>query len=157
MKIASVTENGNTISQHFGRAPLYVVVTAEDGKVLSRETRAKAGHHDFHQAETKADECGCGVHGHGEGADAKHRTMADSIADCSVVMAGGMGWGANERQKSSQRMRTLRPRRLSPQRRIFSHAKLAVPTAASTVRNAAASGWGIALAANLIRTMQGSQ
>ena len=100
MKIASVTENGNTISQHFGRAPLYVVVTAEDGKVLSKETRAKAGHHDFHQAETKADECGCGVHGHGEGADAKHRTMADSIADCSVVMAGGMGWGAYESMKS---------------------------------------------------------
>ncbi len=100
MKIASVTENGNTISQHFGRAPLYVVVTAEDGKVLSKETRAKAGHHDFHQAETKADECGCGVHGHGEGAYAKHRTMADSIADCSVVMAGGMGWGAYESMKS---------------------------------------------------------
>lgn len=100
MKIASVTENGNTISQHFGRAPLYVVVTAEDGKVLSKETRAKAGHHDFHQAETKADECGCGVHGHGEGVDAKHRTMADSIADCSVVMAGGMGWGAYESMKS---------------------------------------------------------
>jgi len=100
LKIASVTENGNTISQHFGRAPLYVVVTAEDGKVLSKETRAKAGHHDFHQAETKADECGCGVHGHGEGADAKHRTMADSIADCSVVMAGGMGWGAYESMKS---------------------------------------------------------
>ncbi len=96
MKIAVVTENGKDISQHFGRAPLYVVVTAQDGKVLSRETRPKAGHHDFQRAETVPDECGCGVHGHGEGADAKHRTMADSIADCAVLMAGGMGWGAYE-------------------------------------------------------------
>ncbi len=100
MKIAAVTENGNTISQHFGRAPLYVVITAQGGKVVAKETRAKAGHHDFHQAETKHDECGCGVHGHGEGADAKHRTMADSIADCSVLIAGGMGWGAYESMKA---------------------------------------------------------
>ena len=31
MKIAAVSDDGITISQHFGRALLYVVVTAEDG------------------------------------------------------------------------------------------------------------------------------
>jgi predicted Fe-Mo cluster-binding NifX family protein len=29
MKIAAVSEDGITISQHFGRAPFYIVVTVE--------------------------------------------------------------------------------------------------------------------------------
>ena len=47
MKIAAITDDGITISQHFGRAPLYVVVTLEEGKIVSKETRPKAGHHTF--------------------------------------------------------------------------------------------------------------
>ena len=43
MKIAAVSEDGVTISQHFGRAPFYVVVTVEDGKIVSREKRDKMG------------------------------------------------------------------------------------------------------------------
>ncbi len=49
MKIATVSEDGTTISKHFGRAPFYVVVTVENGQVVSREQRAKAGHHTFAQ------------------------------------------------------------------------------------------------------------
>jgi len=47
MRIAAVSEAGVTISQHFGRAPLYVAITVEDGKVMDKETRDKAGHHTF--------------------------------------------------------------------------------------------------------------
>ena len=36
MKIAAVTDDGKTISAHFGRARYYVVVTVEDGKVTER-------------------------------------------------------------------------------------------------------------------------
>ncbi|MCX6012209.1 MAG: dinitrogenase iron-molybdenum cofactor biosynthesis protein, partial [Chloroflexi bacterium] len=39
MKIAFATEDRNTISQHFGRAPYYLVVTVEGGKVLKKEVR----------------------------------------------------------------------------------------------------------------------
>ena len=45
MKIAIVTEDGETISQHFGRAPYYMVYTVENGQITSREKRNKAGHH----------------------------------------------------------------------------------------------------------------
>ena len=38
-KIAAVSDDGVTISAHFGRAPIYVVVSVDEGKVLSRETR----------------------------------------------------------------------------------------------------------------------
>lgn len=47
MKIAVVSDDGETISEHFGRARCYVVLTIEDGEVVALETRARAGHSTF--------------------------------------------------------------------------------------------------------------
>ena len=44
MKIAVVTDDERTISRHFGRAPYYLVVTIDAGKVIGRELRDKANH-----------------------------------------------------------------------------------------------------------------
>ena len=99
MKIAVISEDGATISQHFGRAPLYVVVTVEDGKVVAKESRDKMGHHSFagqHQDDTAPGE----KHGYGAGAQSRHAGMMEAIADCQVLIAGGMGWGAYESLKS---------------------------------------------------------
>lgn len=99
MKIAVITEDGVTISQHFGQAPLYLVVTAEDGKIVGKETRAKAGHHTF--AASQHPEAAPGErHGYDAGAQTRHANMAETIADCQVLIAGGMGWGAYESMKS---------------------------------------------------------
>ena len=94
MKIAVITEDGTTISQHFGRAPLYLVVTTEDGQIVSKETRSKAGHHTFaaHHPESEPEE----RHGYSAGAQSRHASMAETIADCQVLLTGGMGWGAYE-------------------------------------------------------------
>lgn len=95
MKIAAITEDGVTISQHFGRAPLYVVVTVEDGEVTGKETRDKTGHHSFagqHHEDSAPGE----RHGYGAGAQSRHASMMETIADCQVLIAGGMGWGAYE-------------------------------------------------------------
>ena len=51
MKIAIVTDDGKTISRHFGRATHYLVVTAEDGKIIERELREKLGHQHFSSEE----------------------------------------------------------------------------------------------------------
>jgi predicted Fe-Mo cluster-binding NifX family protein len=99
MKIATISEDGTTISQHFGRAPLYVVVTVENGKIVSKESRDKAGHHTFsanQHPETAPEE----RHGYDAGAQSRHATMAQSIDDCKVLIAGGMGWGAYDSLKS---------------------------------------------------------
>ena len=98
MKIAAITEDGTTISQHFGRAPLYLVVTVEDGKVTNKETRSKTGHHTFaaHHPDLAPGE----RHGYDAGAQTRHASMAETIADCQVLIAGGMGWGAYESLKS---------------------------------------------------------
>jgi predicted Fe-Mo cluster-binding NifX family protein len=98
MKIAVISDDGTTVSQHFGRAPYYVVVTAEDGEVVEKEKREKAGHHSFaHQHQ----EHGAGERrGYGAEAESKHAAMAEAIADCQVLIAGGMGWGAYENMTS---------------------------------------------------------
>lgn len=100
MKIAVVSEDGVTISQHFGRASQYVVVNVEDGKITSKETRPKVGHTDFAAAGHHGNGCGCEVHGYEAGAAEKHGAMARNILDCSVLLAGGMGMGAYESLKS---------------------------------------------------------
>ena len=96
MKIAAVSEDGVTISQHFGRAPFYVVVTVEDGKIVSRENRDKLGHAHF-AAEPHAEEThGADPRGHGfdPASQDRHASMAAAIADCDVLLARGMGAGA---------------------------------------------------------------
>lgn len=95
MKIAAITEDGKTISQHFGRAPYYLVLTIEEGKIVNREMRNKMGHNHFQDEAHEAE-----VHTAGHGMDSashdKHVSMADAIADCKALLCGGMGMGAYE-------------------------------------------------------------
>lgn len=101
-KIAAVTDDGNTISAHFGRATKYVVLIVEEDAITSRELRDKANHHDFHpegpghqaidvQPSGHKHEPG---HGHGKHSAEKHRRMFEAIPDCQILLARGMGQGA---------------------------------------------------------------
>lgn len=93
MKVAVITDDGETISQHFGRAAYYKVLTIEDGKVIAEEMRDKMGH--THFVTLEHDEP---ANGQGHGMDAtshnKHVNMAETIADCKALICGGMGMGA---------------------------------------------------------------
>ena len=96
MKIAFVTDDRVTISQHFGRARYYEILTVEDGKVVNRERRDKMGHAQF-AGEPHAEEAhGADPRGHGfdPAAQDRHSRMAAAIADCDVLLARGMGAGA---------------------------------------------------------------
>lgn len=95
MKIAVVSDDGVSISQHFGRAPYYVVVTVEEDKIVDSETRSKAGHRTF-AAQGHPRLAPGERHGYDAGSQAKHQSMAEIIADCDVLIAGGMGQGAYE-------------------------------------------------------------
>ncbi|HNS64437.1 MAG TPA: NifB/NifX family molybdenum-iron cluster-binding protein [Anaerolineaceae bacterium] len=94
MKIAVVTDDGKTISQHFGRATHYYVAVIEDANIIATELREKPGHSQFAQEPSHEE------HHHGHGGDAhshgKHLRMAETIADCQVLICGGMGMGAYE-------------------------------------------------------------
>jgi predicted Fe-Mo cluster-binding NifX family protein len=92
MKIACITDDGKTISQHFGRAPYYGVFTIEDGAITHKEMRDKLGHQHFAAGEQQES------HGPQHGTDAashdRHVSMAQAIADCQVLLCRGMGYGA---------------------------------------------------------------
>lgn len=94
MKIAVISDDGKTISQHFGRAPYYIVCTIENNEVIHREQRDKLGHNNFTHEEHDED------HGANHGMDEEHHNrhaqMAGSISDCQVLICGGMGMGAYE-------------------------------------------------------------
>jgi len=104
MKIAAITDDGKTISQHFGRAHYYLVMTIEEGNIINREMRNKMGHTQLHQESHEDDSHGAG-HGMDAGSHDKHVSMADAIADCKALLCGGMGMGAYD----SMRRLNIRP------------------------------------------------
>jgi predicted Fe-Mo cluster-binding NifX family protein len=105
MKIAVITDDGKTISQHFGRAPYYLVVTVENNKIIDRELRDKLGHAQFQDESHEHQKDPSGRHGYGPVAEDRHARMARAIADCRVLLCRGMGMGAYESMKA----RGIRP------------------------------------------------
>lgn len=99
IKIAAITDDGKTISQHFGRAGYYLVATVENDQIIKRELRSKLGHVQFADQPHAAD-----IPGQPHGMDAashnKHIQMAASISDCEAVLCRGMGMGAYESMKA---------------------------------------------------------
>ncbi|MFN2198942.1 MAG: NifB/NifX family molybdenum-iron cluster-binding protein [Anaerolineales bacterium] len=93
LKIAAVTEDGEGISSHFGMAPEVHVFTISGGKIVSEEVRAKA-HHSHHPS---PEEHGNGGHSHGH----QHGDMLASMADCQVLLCGGMGSPAYQKSLSA--------------------------------------------------------
>lgn len=94
MKIALITDDGKTISQHFGRAAHYLVLTIENGEIVGREMRDKMGHNQFQTTDHTEESHAAAGHGMGEASHNKHVNMAETIADCKFLLCGGMGRGA---------------------------------------------------------------
>ncbi len=99
MKIALITDDGKTISRHFGRAAYYLVADIEEGKVTHREMREKTGHSHFVNEHTE--QAGqAEAHGMDSQSHQKHVSMADTIADCEALICAGMGMGAYNSMRS---------------------------------------------------------
>jgi predicted Fe-Mo cluster-binding NifX family protein len=77
LRIAVPTDDGVSISQHFGQASYFKVILIENSQVSSSEMRAKASHQH-------------GAHAHAEGTHPGQQ-MVETISDCQVLICGGMG------------------------------------------------------------------
>jgi len=106
MKVAIVTLDGETVSQHFGRSPFYKIYAIENNEPVNTEMRERGTghfaaqrqpHHSIYPGRENAH----GRHGYGADADQKHFSMAQEIEDCDVLIAGGMGQGAYENFRSA--------------------------------------------------------
>lgn len=98
IKIAAITDDGETISQHFGRAAYYLVATVRDGQIVQRELRNKMGH--AHFANQPHAEHPGQPHGMDPASHNKHVQMAATISDCETLLCRGMGMGAYESMKA---------------------------------------------------------
>ena len=104
MKIAVVTDDEKTISAHFGRAQYYSVFTVEDNKIVKKEIRDKANHSQFSGEDHHHGEYG-DSHGMDPASQNRHGMMMETIQDCDVLLARGMGQGAHN---------NLRDRKIKP-------------------------------------------
>ena len=104
MKIAVITDGGNTISQHFGRAQYYLAATVENGEIVDRELREKLGHAQFANEPHPVERPGQ-PHGMDPASHNRHLQMAEAVADCEALLCRGMGMGAYESMKT----RGIRP------------------------------------------------
>ena len=100
IKIAAITDDGKTISQHFGRAAYYLVATVENGQIVNRELREKLGHAHFANQPHPEEQPGQ-PHGMDAVSHNKHLQMAEAIADCQALLCRGMGMGAYESMKAA--------------------------------------------------------
>ena len=98
-KVAAITDDGKTISQHFGRAAYYLVATVENGAIVNRELRSKLGHTHFANQPHPEEKSGQ-PHGQDAASHNKHLQMAEAIADCQALLCRGMGRGAYESMKA---------------------------------------------------------
>jgi len=77
MKVAVPTDDGETISQHFGQAKYFKVITLENNLIAASEMRQKASHRHGDHSDHE------GVH--------PGQQMIETISDCQVIISGGMG------------------------------------------------------------------
>lgn len=109
-KVAIPSNNGKSVSKHFGPTRSYTVVTVENGEVVNSETREKFSHHrgshnddemhrmhqakhgDEHQGQGRGQGEGKHEHKHDHKHDHKnHNRMIENILDCDLMVVGGMG------------------------------------------------------------------
>ncbi len=107
MKVAIVTNDGEYVSQHFGRSRYYKIYTINNNEIKHVEMRERGTGHFAQQNSPAPQETHehhvdpQGRHGFSPEAQSKHAMMAREIADCDVLIAGGMGAGAYENFKAA--------------------------------------------------------
>ncbi len=85
MRIAVASQDGNSISPHFGRCAFFIIFDAEDSVVQRKELRQNT--HTSHGGGN------CHVPGHGDQPHS-HAGLVQALQDCQAALCYGMGWRA---------------------------------------------------------------
>ena len=98
MKVAVVTNDGDYINKHFGRAAYFKIYHIENDEIIHVEMRQRnnsccstsSGNH-------HASQSGCGCR---DNTKQKHEELSSEISDCDAIIAGGMGKNSFKNLKS---------------------------------------------------------
>jgi predicted Fe-Mo cluster-binding NifX family protein len=91
MRIAVPTNDGTSISEHFGRSAAFLIFETESGKIKSHRLTSNVGKHSHPQGEHK--DPSTGVHFH------DHTGILTTLQGCEMLICAGMGHGAAEALK----------------------------------------------------------
>ena len=109
MRIAVASEDGVSISHHFGRSRCFLVFEVEGKQVVGRSLRDNT-----FTAHARG-ECQEGVeHNHHHG----HGAIVEALKDCQAVLCYGMGWRAAEELKQNGILAFIVSGELSPEEAV---------------------------------------
>jgi predicted Fe-Mo cluster-binding NifX family protein len=91
MRIAIPTNDGTSISEHFGRSAAFLIFETEEGKIKSHEMKTNGQQHSHAQG-------GCD-HGSTESSQHSHQGILSALDGCAIVICAGMGQRAAEALK----------------------------------------------------------
>ena len=94
MKIAVPTNDGVTMSHHFGRSASFLVFDVQGNSIKRCETRANDGRCSHGAEQSHGDECQNGTHNHAD--THSHAGFVSTMADCQLVICSGIGDGARQ-------------------------------------------------------------
>lgn len=90
MKIAVVSDDERTVSQHFGQAGKYMVFSAEKGSLTGSQVLEKSSYCVSGKGKHQHDEGGCGF---GHQSSLKYQRALRMIGDFDFIVTRGMGRG----------------------------------------------------------------
>jgi predicted Fe-Mo cluster-binding NifX family protein len=91
MRIAVPTNDGTSISEHFGRSAAFLIFETENGQIKSRRLKSNAGKHSHARGEHK--DPSSGIHSHDD------TGILTTLEGCETVICAGMGHRAAEALK----------------------------------------------------------
>ena len=91
MRIAVPTNDGISISAHFGRSAAFLIFETENDQIKSRSSKSNAGKHSHARGEHN--DASAANHSH------DHAGILTTLEGCETVICVGMGHGAAEALK----------------------------------------------------------
>ena len=93
MKIAIPTNDGTSISEHFGRSAAFLIFEAENGQIKNHEMKTNGQQHTHAQGSCGHDSAGHAQH--------SHQGILSALDGCEIVICAGMGQRAAEALKAN--------------------------------------------------------
>jgi len=114
MRVAVASQDGETISAHFGRCACFIIFDIEDGKALLKEVRQNAHSHDG--------EGNCHNPGHCDQPHS-HAALCQTLHDCQAALCYGMGWRAADELRQNGIQPVIVDRKRSPEETVALYAQ----------------------------------